>query len=64
MDRNEAIDIVRKNWPAGRPQLNEALEILIPELKESEDEKIRKTLIDLIKCNERSGYSSFNNVNN
>ena len=37
--------------------------IEIPELKESEDEKIRKTLIDLIKCNERSGYSSFNNVN-
>ena len=33
-----------------------------PELKESEDEKIRKTLIELVKCNERSGYTSFNGV--
>lgn len=32
------------------------------EIKESEDEKIRKTLIDLVKCNERSGYASFNSV--
>lgn len=42
MDRKEAIDIVRKNWPNGRHQLSEALETLIPELKESEDERIRK----------------------
>lgn len=47
MDRNEAIEIVRKNWPYGRYQLSEALETLIPELKESEDEKIRKYLLSM-----------------
>ena len=29
---------------------------------ESEDEKIRKALIDLVKCNERSGYTLLNNI--
>ena len=48
MNRNEAIDIVRKNWPDGRHQLSEALETLIPELKESEDDRIRKELISFI----------------
>ena len=33
-----------------------------PELKESDDEKIRKVLIELVKCNERSGYFMFNNI--
>lgn len=45
MDRKEAIEIVRKNWPDGRHQLSEALETLIPELKESEDERIRREII-------------------
>ena len=44
MDKNEAIKIIRSNYPTGRNQLCEALETLIPELKESDDEKIRKTL--------------------
>jgi hypothetical protein len=51
MDRNEAIEIVKKNWPDGRYQLSEALQTLIPELKESEDERIRKALIQYIKYN-------------
>ena len=33
-----------------------------PELKESEDEKIKEALIQLVKCNERSGYFVLNNV--
>ena len=45
MIREEAIDIVRKNWPNGRHQLSEALETLIPELKESEDEKMIRIII-------------------
>lgn len=45
MNRQEAIQIIKKNWPNGRHMLSEALEFLIPELKESEDEKIRKELI-------------------
>lgn len=36
---------------------------IFPELKEeSEDEKVRKALVDLVKCNERSGYTLLNNV--
>ena len=42
--------------------LKATLERIFPELKESEDERIRKTLIELIKCNERSGYNSINNI--
>lgn len=30
--------------------------------KESEDEKVRKALVELVKCNERSGYTLLNNV--
>ena len=35
---------------------------IFPELIESEDEKIREVLIELVKCNERSGYKLLNNV--
>ena len=45
MNREEAIKIVKSHYPANKQMLNEALEFLIPELKESEDEKIRKDLI-------------------
>jgi hypothetical protein len=49
MERNEAIEIVRKNWPDGSySQLREALETLIPELKESEDERMIKSIIKSI----------------
>lgn len=47
MERKEAIEVIKKNWPDSNfTMLREALETLIPELAESEDEKIRKTLID------------------
>ncbi len=46
MDRQEAIKIVKSNLPEGRQMLSEALEFLIPELKKSDDEKIRRTLIN------------------
>ena len=48
MDRNEAIEILRKD----RYQFKEALETLIPELKESENEndRIRNNAIEIIRC--------------
>ena len=46
MDRNEAIKIVKSNHPTNKQMLNDALEFLIPELKESEDKKIRKAIIE------------------
>ena len=49
---NTTENVERKHW----------LEELFPELAESEDEKIRKVLIELVKCNERSGYKLLNNV--
>ena len=49
MDKNEAIKIIRSNFPTGRHQLCEALETLIPELKESDDEQIKNEIIDYLK---------------
>ena len=52
MTREEAIDIIRKNIPhlgIGAAEMTDALEELIPELRESEDERIRKELIEFIK---------------
>ena len=49
MDRTEAIEVIRKNWPDSRyTSLREALETLIPELAESKDEKARKWLTNLV----------------
>lgn len=45
MNRNEAIKLVREYYPSSGKDLNEALETLIPELKENEDEMIRKAII-------------------
>lgn len=42
--------------------IKEELEYIFPEFKESEDEKVRKALVELVKCNERSGYTLLNNV--
>ena len=47
--RNEAIEIVREFYPSSGEDLNEALETLIPELKENKDEMIRKALIELVR---------------
>ncbi len=49
MTRKEAIEAVRNNWPdSNYSMLREALQTLIPELAESEDEKIRKMLIEIV----------------
>ena len=48
MERSEAIEIVREYYPSSGKDLNEALETLVPELKESEDERIKKELIGFI----------------
>jgi hypothetical protein len=48
MEREEAIKIVKSHYSTNKQMLNEALEFLIPELKESEDEKIRKAVIEMI----------------
>ena len=55
MDRNEAIDIVKKNWSYDKHQLYEALETLIPELKESEDDRIRKQILDCFRTMKQQG---------
>lgn len=49
MNKEEAIKIVRSHYPANKQMLNEALEFLIPELKEDESEKIRKEIIAVFK---------------
>ena len=50
MERKEAIEVVKKNWPdSGFTMLCEALETLVPELKESEGEKILRHLKAVVK---------------
>ena len=47
MDRKEAIEKIRGYYyPSSGKDLNEALETLIPELKESEDERTRKEMLE------------------
>lgn len=47
MDREEAIEIIRKNMPSDKSlPVYEALQTLVPELAESEDERARKWLLD------------------
>ena len=53
MDREEALKIVRENYPhfgTTEPwlDLEKALATLIPELTESEDERIRKEIIHFL----------------
>ena len=49
MERKEALEVVRKNMPTDRSlPVYEALQTLIPELAESEDERIRKHLIEIV----------------
>lgn len=48
MDRNKAIEIIKSQCPANK-QLVDALEFLITELKESEEEKIRREFTEFLK---------------
>lgn len=40
----------------------EDIENMFSELQKPEEERIKETLIELVKCNERSGYTLLNNV--
>lgn len=51
----------KRLYKTANQQERNILEKLFPELK-NKDEKVRQTLIDLVKCNERSGYKLLNNV--
>ena len=54
MDRKEAIEVIKKNYPHvgfSGSEFETALRELVPELKESEDERIRKELYEFIKVN-------------
>ena len=50
MDKKEALQIIRKNWPEGYNKIKEALEFLIPELSESTEEKIKRGLFEGMKA--------------
>ena len=57
MERTEAIEVIRKCWPVNRNgMLSDALETLIPELKESEDERVRKALLNEFIHLQSNGY--------
>ena len=50
MERKEAIEVIKKNWfDNSNSMLREALETLIPELKESKSEEIKKELLSFLK---------------
>ena len=57
MTREEAIKVVRNIYQTDAEK--EALETLIPELKESEDERIRKGLIEALKTSKTVGELKF-----
>ncbi len=62
MDREKAINIVRKNIPhlgIGSTEMTEALKELIPELRESEDERIRINLISFLEALYAKGKSAW-----
>lgn len=48
MTRKEALEYINNMWMSG--ETHDALETLIPEFGESEDEKIRKGIIEIIKA--------------
>jgi len=59
---DKALEIANAAYEDEDRHLKATLERIFPELTESEDERIRKVLIELVKCNERSGYKLLNNV--
>ena len=55
MNKREALEIVRKNYPHvgfSGSEFETALRELVPELAESEDERIRTCIVDVIKEND------------
>ena len=56
----EALKRAKKLYEQGT--ITESLSYVFPELKESEDERIRNVLVELVKGNERCGYFMINNI--
>ena len=50
---NEALEKARDYYEKSYLMINAALEKIFPELKENEDEKIRRSLIDMLKNDEK-----------
>lgn len=61
MDYKEKLRLAKEALDSGSYD-KDTIEYIFPELKESGDEKVREALIELVKCNERSGYFVLNNV--
>lgn len=59
---NEALERARQVHTTNVDENKKSTEYIFPELKESEDERIRKVLVELVKCNERCGYFMINNT--
>jgi phenylalanyl-tRNA synthetase alpha subunit len=62
MERNEAIEVIKRNYPhvtESGSQFETALRLLIPELKESEDERIRGAIIDHLKDNNLTEWAAW-----
>lgn len=58
----EALDRAREEYLDGIQPVKEAIEHIFPEIKESDDSKIREALILFIMETERSGYQFINDV--
>ena len=58
----KALDEAKVIHKTIRKDLKPVIEQIFPELQKTEEERIKDALIELIKCNERSGYTSLNNV--
>ena len=56
MDREEAIKKIKEAMPTMWKETKDAIETLVPELAESEDERIRKEIISFLKDFEKDHY--------
>lgn len=59
MNREEAIKILKSHYPANKQMLNEALEFLIPELRKSDDERVRKNCIHFLELQKQHHAATF-----
>jgi len=49
MNRQEALEVIRKNWPNSQVRLQEALRTIVPEFNESEDEVMKGKLLEILR---------------
>ena len=57
-----ALGRAREEYLYGVQSVKEVIEHIFPEIKKNYDTKIKEALIELVKDNERSGYTLINNV--